>query len=288
MAQILDGKQLAATKKRTLTEACNRLTNELGRPPCLAVILVGNDPASQTYVRYKIKMCSELGIKSISNHLIEDTSQDQLIGLIEHLNQDIHVDGILLQLPLPKHLDHYKAIHHIAPSKDVDGLHPYNQGLLTQGKPGLIPCTPKGCLQLILSCCTSLDGIRVVIIGRSVLVGRPLALLLLNHNATVTIAHSKTHNLKQVCREADILVAAAGQPHLITGEYIKPGAIVIDVGQSRIGNKIAGDVEPASVSSIASFLTPVPGGVGPMTIINLMENLLHAAALKIDTLFSNS
>lgn len=277
MAERIDGHALALVRKNYLKSKSQNLTVRLGRRPVLAVILVGENPASQTYVHYKMKMCEELGIESRPHFLKTHTSQETLNELIDALNQDSTVDGILLQLPLPPQLHTNESIERISPHKDVDGLHPYNQGLLMQGKPFLAPCTPQGCLQLILSCRPDLSGLHAVVVGRSVLVGRPMGLLLLSQDMTVTMAHSKTANLQEICRSADVLVVATGQPRLITGEYIKPGAIVIDVGQSRSELGVQGDVDFESAEPIAGYLTPVPGGVGPMTIINLMENLLHAA-----------
>jgi len=209
-----------------------------------------------------------------------------LYQLIHQLNQNDEVDGILLQLPLPSHLDPHKAVSAILPQKDVDGLHPYNQGLLLQGRPLFAPCTPQGCVQLLQSCCDSLAGANVVIVGRSILVGRPLAAMLTNLDATVTLAHSHTRNLKQVCQQADILVSAVGKPKFITAEYIKPGAIVLDVGINRLlleggKSKLVGDVDFENVADKASFITPVPGGVGPMTIANLLLNTVKAAELTL-------
>lgn len=278
MTKIIDGRAIADARKKNLKQKSSRLKETLGRNPTLAVILVGEDPASQTYVRFKMKMCADLDITSRPFFLDATTTQRKLNDLILLLNKDETVDGILLQLPLPAGLNTNETIELISPYKDVDGLHPYNQGLLLQGHPGLVPCTPQGCLQLIQSCRPDLTGAHAVIVGRSVLVGRPLALLLLNQNMTVTIAHSKSQNLPAICRTADVLVAATGHPHLITADHVKPGAIVIDVGQSRSGSQIQGDVDFDAVAPLVSHITPVPGGVGPMTIINLMENLLHAAS----------
>lgn len=282
MAQIIDGRSIAAARKEQLKQKSQQLRETLGRSPTLAVILVGEDPASQTYVRFKMKMCDELSITSQPFFLDASITQHTLNSLITQLNNDTTIDGILLQLPLPPALNTNETIELISPSKDVDGLHPYNQGLLMQGHPSLVPCTPQGCLQLIQSCHQDLTGAHAVIVGRSVLVGRPLALLLLNQNMTVTIAHSKTRNLKTLCQTADVLVGATGSPHLITADYVKPGAIVIDVGQSRQNSIIQGDVDFDSVAPLAGYITPVPGGVGPMTIINLMENLLHAASVSLN------
>jgi methylenetetrahydrofolate dehydrogenase (NADP+)/methenyltetrahydrofolate cyclohydrolase len=259
---------------------------ETHRPPGLAVILTGTHLASEVYVRRKIEACREVGIRSFFYPLAADVSALVLDQVIHQLNQNREVDGILLQLPLPPHLDPNKAVSAILPQKDVDGLHPYNQGLLYQSKPLLSPCTPQGCVQLLESCC-EVAGACVVIIGRSILVGRPLAAMLTNLNATVTLAHSQTKNLDQICRQADILVSAVGKPQFITTSYIKQGAIVVDVGINRLReegnkNKIVGDVDFESVAHKTSFITPVPGGVGPMTIANLLLNTVKAAELMLN------
>lgn len=280
MAHCIDGSALAQVRKDCLKKKSQLLASKSGRHPVLAVILVGDNPASHTYVRYKMKMCDALDIDSRPYFLPAGTSQESLNQLIDELNQNSTIDGILLQLPLPAHLHTNQTVERIAPHKDVDGLHPYNQGLLMQGKPFMVPCTPQGCLQLILSCRQDLAGLHAVVIGRSVLVGRPMGLLLLGQDMTVTMAHSKTANLPEICRTADVLIVATGKPHLITADYIKPGAIVIDVGQSRSELGVQGDVDFDSVKTVAGYVTPVPGGVGPMTIINLMENLLHAAEVN--------
>lgn len=281
MAQLIDGRALSQSRTESLLTRIHNLKTSLGRCPKLAVILVGDNPASHTYVQFKTKRCLELHIESVEKLMDASIDQADLFGVIHDLNNDKTVDGILLQLPLPSHLNAQKAVTLIHPSKDVDGLHPYNQGLLLQGRPFMVPCTPQGCLDLIHSCCDSLAGAHVVVVGRSILVGRPLAALLTNHNATVTLTHSKTSNLQEICRTADILIAATGRPGMITGDFVKSGAIVIDVGQSHVDNQIKGDVDFASVSPRASFLTPTTGGVGPMTIINLMENVIHAAESKL-------
>lgn len=277
MAQILDGKALAATYKTELQAKAHDLKLGLGRQPSLAVILVGNDPASQIYVKRKVAVCQELGIFSIKHHLPPTTTAEVLQDVIQQLNLDETVDGILLQLPLPNHLDQYTILQWIDPLKDVDGLHPLNQGYLFQGHPRLIPCTPMGCLQLIKSCCPDLTGLSATVIGTSLLVGRPLAMMLIQQGVTVTLANSKTKNLDLLTQQSDLIVSATGRPHLITANHVKMGAIVIDVGIIRQNDKLVGDVEFESVIKKASFLTPVPGGVGPMTIINLMANILKAA-----------
>lgn len=278
MAQIIDGKALAARLQHDLTIKASDLKSKLGREVCLAVILVGNDPASHIYVSRKAKKAAEIGIRSIKHILPEATSQEELNTLINQLNQDESVDGILLQLPLPDHINRLESISKIDPRKDVDGLHPTNQGLLFQGLPTLAPCTPQGCIQLIKSCCNDLAGKHVVVVGTSVLVGRPLLPLLIAEGATVTLANSKTRNLEKLTSQADILISATGRANLINADHVKNGAIVIDVGITRHNGKLTGDVDFDAVKSKASFITPVPGGVGPMTIINLMANVIRAAS----------
>ncbi|MBX3456899.1 MAG: bifunctional 5,10-methylene-tetrahydrofolate dehydrogenase/5,10-methylene-tetrahydrofolate cyclohydrolase [Candidatus Paracaedibacteraceae bacterium] len=278
MAQIIDGKALAARLQHDLTIKARDLKVKLGREVCLAVILVGNDPASHIYVSKKAEKAAEIGIRSIKHILPETTSQEELNTLINQLNQDESVDGILLQLPLPKHLNRLESISKIDPRKDVDGLHPTNQGLLFQGLPTLAPCTPQGCIQLIKSCRDDLTGNHVIVVGTSVLVGRPLLPLLIAEGATVTLANSKTQNLAKLTSQADILISATGRASLITADHVKNGAIVIDVGITRHNGKLTGDVDFDTVKSKASFITPVPGGVGPMTIINLMANVIRAAS----------
>lgn len=276
MADILNGKALAAGQKNALKTKAHELKLRLGRLPTLAVILVGDDPASQIYVSRKAEMCQELGIQAIVHRLPATTTSLELHGLIQQLNMDATVDGILLQLPLPDHLNRYEAIQWITPAKDVDGLHPLNQGYLFQGQPKIVPCTPAGCLQLIKSCCDNLAGVNVTVIGSSILVGRPLALLLMQQGATVTLANSKTRNLETITQQADIIISATGKPYLISANHVKDGVIVIDVGIIRLNNRLVGDVDFDNVKQKASFITPVPGGVGPMTIINLMANVLKA------------
>ncbi|MBW8309255.1 MAG: bifunctional 5,10-methylenetetrahydrofolate dehydrogenase/5,10-methenyltetrahydrofolate cyclohydrolase [Candidatus Paracaedibacteraceae bacterium] len=290
MAVILDGKALAAQQKPALMAKAHDLTLCLGRLPTLAVILVGEDPASQVYVARKAAMCQTLGIRSIIHRLASSVTRADLIAVIKGLNQDETIDGILLQLPLPAHLDRYEILQYIDPVKDVDGLHPLNQGYLFQGKPRLVPCTPLGCLQLIQSCCSDLTGVNITIIGTSILVGRPLALLLMQQGATVTIANSKTRDLIRVTQDADIIISATGQPYLITAAHVKEGATIIDVGIIKLNDRLVGDVDFTAVEKKAAFITPVPGGVGPMTIINLMANILKAAEERFNAqqTFKNS
>lgn len=280
-AQILDGKALAQKRQQELQLEIQRLLPQKGRPPGLAVLMVGDDPASAVYVRNKEKACERIGMRSFGRHFPSETSQETLESAIHELNQDPNVDGILVQLPLPPHLDSVKALLAIDPDKDADGLHPVNLGRLVRGEPGLRSCTPAGVMQLLAEYHLEIAGKRAVVIGRSILVGKPLALMLLEKNATVTIAHSRTQELAALAREADILVGAIGQPEFITAEMVKPGAIVVDVGINRVEvpgakAKIVGDVKFEEVAAIASYITPVPGGIGPMTVSLLLENTVTA------------
>jgi methylenetetrahydrofolate dehydrogenase (NADP+) / methenyltetrahydrofolate cyclohydrolase len=277
-ARLIDGKAVAARVRERVREQ----VAELGTPPGLATILVGDDPASAVYVRMKREDSAEVGIESFHHEPGGDASQEELTALIESLNADERVHGILLQLPLPDHLDQDPLIGLIDPAKDVDGLTPLSAGLLAQGHSGAIaPCTPSGVIELLRHAGVEVEGALAVVIGRSILVGKPLAALLLAANATVTHCHSRTRDLASICREADILVAAAGQPGLITGEMVKPGATVIDVGTNRVGGKLVGDVEFDSASERAGAITPVPGGVGPMTRAMLLVNTLAAARSQV-------
>jgi len=273
-ARVIDGKAVAArVRERVAAEVA-----ALPRAPGLATILVGEDPASQVYVRMKREDSAEVGIESFHHEPGGEVSQADLLALIESLNVDERVDGILLQLPLPGHLDQDPLIAAIDPGKDVDGLSPVNAGLLAQGREeAMVPCTPRGVIELLREAGTELDGARAVVVGRSILVGKPLAALLLAENATVTHCHSHTRDLAAVCREADVLVAAAGSPALIGAEMVRPGATVIDVGTNRGENGLVGDVDFGPVSEVAGAITPVPGGVGPMTRAMLLVNTLEAA-----------
>lgn len=276
-ARILDGKALAARIREGLKKEVAKLAAE-GRPPGLAVILVGEDPASQVYVRNKQRACAELGIRSWKHHLPADTSQKDLVQLVEGINADPEVHGILVQLPLPAHIQTEAVLDTIDPAKDVDGFHPVNLGLLAAGRPGIIPCTPAGVMELVRESGVEVAGKECVIVGRSNIVGKPLAFLFLHEHGTVTICHSRTRNLAEVCRRADILVVAVGRAGLVNGEMIKPGAVVIDVGINRTAEgKLTGDVDFASAVQQAGAITPVPGGVGPMTIALLMKNTVAAA-----------
>ena len=272
-AQLLNGKQLAADIRSRLKEKIAGFA----AAPGLAVILVGNDPASEIYIRAKQKACAEIGIRAEAFHLPENTSHAELTGLINRLNNTPEINGILVQLPLPRHLNEKEILLAVAPEKDVDGFHPYNAGSIIQKRArAFAPCTPKGILRLLDTTGQDLNGLNAVVVGRSQIVGMPAAHLLLNRNCTVTITHSHTQNLQKICQTADILIAALGKPEFITGEYIKPGAIVIDVGINRTENGLKGDVNFAEAAEIASYITPVPGGVGPMTIAMLLENTCEA------------
>jgi methylenetetrahydrofolate dehydrogenase (NADP+)/methenyltetrahydrofolate cyclohydrolase len=280
-AQIIDGKAFAAKVRGQVAEHVTRIKEENGITPGLAVVLVGEDPASQVYVRSKGKQTVEAGMNSYEHKLDADTSQDDLLKLIADLNADKDVHGILVQLPLPKHLNEDLVINSIAPEKDVDGFHISNVGLLGTGQKSMVPCTPLGCLMMLRDYHGSLSGMNAVVIGRSNIVGKPMAQLLLGDSCTVTIAHSRTKDLPTVVRGADIVVAAVGRPEMVPGDWIKPGATVIDVGINRIdklegGTRLVGDVDYASCAEVAGAITPVPGGVGPMTIACLLANTVTA------------
>ena len=276
MAEIIDGKRISQEIKDELKERVAQLKQD-GKEATLAVIQVGSDPASSVYVNNKKKACAYVGIRSLSYELPEETTEAELLDLIDRLNNDDTVNGILVQLPLPKHIKEDLVIQSISPAKDVDGFHPENVGRLVIGEKGFVSCTPAGIIQLMKRSGIEISGKNCVVIGRSNIVGKPMALLMLRENATVTIAHSKTENLKEVCKEADILIVAIGKPQFITADYIKEGAVVIDVGIHRNAeNKLCGDVKYDEVAPHASAITPVPGGVGPMTIAMLMHNCVEA------------
>lgn len=280
MTQIIDGKAISAQIKDELKEKVSNMKKD-GITLCLAVIQVGNDPASSVYVGNKKKACEYIGIESLAYELDESTTQGELLDLVHELNKRQDVNGILVQLPLPKHIDEDMIIRAIDPSKDVDGFHPQSVGALCIGQKGFVSCTPAGIIQLLKRSNIEIAGKECVIIGRSNIVGKPMALLLLRENGTVTVAHSKTKNLKEVARRADILVVAVGRPKMITREYVKEGAVVIDVGIHRNeNNKLCGDVDYDDVAPICSAITPVPGGVGPMTIAMLMNNCVESAHLN--------
>lgn len=283
MPQIIDGKRISQEIKDELKEKVAAL-KEQGIEGTLAVIQVGNDPASSVYVNNKKKACEYIGIGSLAYELPEETTEEELLALIEKLNSDTKVNGILVQLPVPKHIDEEKIINTISPEKDVDGFHPENVGNLVTGGKGFVSCTPAGIIQLLKRSNVAIEGKNCVVIGRSNIVGKPMALLMLRENATVTIAHSKTQNLKEICKQADILIVAIGKPRFITADYVKEGAVVIDVGihrepkevEGKVVSKLCGDVNYEKVAEHTSAITPVPGGVGPMTIAMLMNNCVES------------
>lgn len=280
MPQIIDGKQISAQIKEEVREKVAKL-NAQGIKVCLAVIQVGADPASSVYVGNKKKACAYVGIESLSYELPEETSQEELLSLIAELNGKPEVNGILVQLPLPGHIDEDAVIRAIDPKKDVDGFHPQSVGALCIGQPGFVSCTPAGIIELLKRSGIEIAGKECVVIGRSNIVGKPMAILLLRENGTVTVTHSRTRNLKEVTRRADILVVAVGKPKMITKEYVKEGAVVIDVGIHRNeNNKLCGDVDYEDVFPVCSAITPVPGGVGPMTIAMLMYNCIRSIELQ--------
>lgn len=281
-ARVIDGKAVAASLRETVAAEAAKLAREHGFTPGLAVVLVGTDPASQVYVRNKVKTTTAANMKSFEHVLPETTTQGELMALVAKLNADPSVHGILVQLPLPKHLDSQAVVAAIDPAKDVDGLTPINAGRLASGFAALAPCTPVGCVILARSVYPSLEGMNAIVIGRSNLVGRPLVQLLLNENCTVTIAHSRSRDLPALCRNADLLFAAVGRKEMVRGDWVRPGATVIDVGINRIAgengkDKLVGDVAYAEAAQVAGAITPVPGGVGPMTIACLLANTLRAA-----------
>lgn len=281
IAQILDGKALAERIQTELRSRIQSLQPQVGRSPGLAVLMVGDNPASAAYVRNKERACAKVGIASFGQHFPVETSQLELEKVIQALNQDEMVDGILVQLPLPEHLDAAALLHQIDPDKDADGLHPVNLGRLVRGEPGLRSCTPSGVMRLLQEYQIQLQGKQAVVVGRSILVGKPLTLMLLEADATVTIAHSRSHDLPSITKNADILIPAVGRAGLITADMVKPGAIVVDVGINRVtdasGNsRLVGDVEFESVQRLAEFITPVPGGIGPMTVAMLLQNTVKS------------
>ena len=281
MATVIDGKASAAALREELAVTVAQLKSEHGLVPGLAVVLVGEDPASEVYVRNKAKQTKEVGMQSFEHRLSADTPEEELLALINSLNADERVHGILVQLPLPKHINESRVINSVSHEKDVDGFHLINVGRLNTDGEGVVPCTPLGCLMMLKSTLGDLSGKHAVIVGRSNIVGKPMAALLLQANCTVTIAHSRTQDLEGLCRTADILVAAVGRPKMVEGSWVKPGATVIDVGINRIteGDKtrLVGDVDYASAAEVAAAITPVPGGVGPMTIACLLHNTVQQA-----------
>jgi methylenetetrahydrofolate dehydrogenase (NADP+) / methenyltetrahydrofolate cyclohydrolase len=279
-ATVIDGKAVAASVRERVSSDVEELTPQLGRPPGLATVLVGDDPASAIYVRRKHEAAEEAGIRNFDHKPDGSISQDELLDLVLELNDNDEVDGILVQLPLPEQIDADAIVNAIDAAKDVDGLTPTSAGLLARGEPGLVPATPQGVMELISSIGVDPAGKEAVIVGRSNLVGRPLFSLLLGANATVTVCHSRTRELGEVCRRGEILVAAAGQPKLVTGDMVRPGATVIDVGTNRTDDGLVGDVDFEAAKEVAGAITPVPGGVGPMTIAMLLVNTVRAAGLR--------
>lgn len=282
MAEIIDGKAIALEIRKKIGKEVKDLYSKEGILPGLAVVLAGDNPASQIYVKMKAKACSEAGINSIEQRLPADVSQKEILTTIDDLNKDPRVHGILIQLPLPDSLDTEAILEAVSPAKDVDGFHPFNMGLLLAGKPSFVPCTPYGIMTLLDTIGVDPEGKEAVILGRSNIVGKPTALLLLHRHATVTLCHSKTRDLAEKVSGADILIAAIGRPEMIKGDWIKEGAVVIDVGINRIEDgKLVGDVDFDGAGKRASFITPVPGGVGPMTIAMLLQNTLTAAKRQL-------
>ncbi|MDM7985286.1 MAG: bifunctional methylenetetrahydrofolate dehydrogenase/methenyltetrahydrofolate cyclohydrolase FolD [Maricaulis sp.] len=288
-AELIDGKAIGEALDLEAKAAGEELAKKLGRPPCLAVVLIGEDPASQVYVRNKVRRTEAAGLRSVEVRKPADITQDEAIEIVRGLNADPEVDGILVQLPLPDHMDANAVIETIDPDKDVDGLTEASAGRLVLGKPGLRPCTPAGCVYLAEQALGDLSGKSVVVVGRSILVGKPAALLFLEKNATVTIAHSRTKDLPALCRTADILVPAVGRPEMVRGDWVKSGACVLDVGINRIDapergegkTRLVGDAAFDEIVGHAGWITPVPGGIGPMTIAMLLQNTVRAAALRL-------
>lgn len=283
-AEIIDGKALAQRKRSELKDEISAFHAQVGHAPHLAAILVGEDPASAVYVRNKEADCAKVGIKSTLHRLPAETTQEELLKLISELNDDVGVHGILVQLPLPGQIDEKTILDSVQPMKDVDAFHPENVGLIVQGRPRFLPCTPAGCQLLLLESQAMLPGVHAVVLGRSEIVGKPMANMLVQRgeaaDATVTVCHSRTRNLSVITRQADILIAAIGKPNFVTAEMVKPGVTVIDVGINRVDNKLVGDVDFEAVKPIARAITPVPGGVGPMTRAMLLQNTLTAARLQ--------
>lgn len=281
-AKLIDGKAIAQSIRDEVKAAVEEMVAAGHRPPSLTVVLAGKDPASQVYVNSKKKACAALGFSSGEHLLDENVSEATLVELINHLNHDPSVDGILVQLPLPKHIREQVILEKIDPAKDVDGFHPVNVGRLVADTPGLRPCTPAGCIELLKRTGVDLNGAKAVVIGRSNIVGKPVATMLLHEHCTVTICHSRTRHLRDIVKSADVVIAAIGKPNFVTADMVKPGAAVIDVGINRLADKkIVGDVDFEEVRKVAGFITPVPGGVGPMTIAMLMYNTLKACRMRM-------
>jgi methylenetetrahydrofolate dehydrogenase (NADP+)/methenyltetrahydrofolate cyclohydrolase len=285
-ARIIDGKAVAAAVRERVKGEVGAYRVETGRVPALATVIVGDDPASEVYVRNKHRACEEAGMRSVHHGLVAETAEDELLDLVAALGRDDEIDGILVQLPVPEQIDPDAVVAAIDPAKDVDGLTPVNAGLLAHGVPGLVPCTPAGVMELLGHDGVELEGAEAVVVGRSKLVGVPVARLLLAANATVTVCHSRTRNLDATCRRADVLVAAVGVPRLLGVAAIKPGAVVIDVGMNRLEDGLYGDVDFEAAVEVAAAITPVPGGVGPMTIAMLLVNTLQAARTRISSQFA--
>ena len=284
-AAIIDGKAVAADLRITLAEDVSKFAEQTNVQPHLAALLVGEDPASAVYVRNKQRACDKTGIRSTLHRLPAEITEEGLLALITQLNNDLTVHGILVQLPLPGHIKEQTVLDAVTPLKDVDCFHPENVGLMVQGRPRFLPCTPHGVQQLLLTSGTQVAGAHAVVLGRSEIVGKPMAMMLVQRgeaaNATVTVCHSRTAGLAEITRQADIIVAAIGKPRFVTADMVKPGAVIIDVGINRVDDKLVGDVDYEPVSEIASAITPVPGGVGPMTIAMLLQNTLTAAQLSV-------
>ncbi len=280
-ARIIDGKAVAATVRQRVAAEVAAFAEERGRIPQLVTVIVGDDPASEVYVAGKHRACDEVGLRTSHHGLAGGTTEAELLGLVERLNRDDDVDGILVQLPVPEHIDPDRIVAAIDPAKDVDGLTPVNAGLLAHGMPGLVSCTPAGVMELLRHEGVELEGAEAVVVGRSKLVGVPVARLLLGANATVTSCHSRTRDLPATCRRADVLVAAVGVPRLLGADAVKPGAVVIDVGVNRADDGLVGDVDFDAVREVAAAITPVPGGVGPMTVAMLLVNTLAAARARV-------
>ena len=282
MATIIDGKQVAGDVRARVAKDAAALRERTGHTPGLVTILVGEDAASEVYVRNKIKACEEAGMASFHEPMPATSSQDEVLAMVDRYNADDRVDGILVQSPLPKGLDFKQVLERIDPAKDVDGFHPLNVGRLVANQPGLVACTPAGVMELLDTTGVALEGAEAVVVGRSDIVGKPVALLLLHRSATVTVCHSRTRDLAEVTRRADVLIAAVGRPRMITADMVRPGATVIDVGVNRTDEGLVGDVDFGPVSGVAGAITPVPGGVGPMTIAMLLRNTVVAAAARRD------
>jgi methylenetetrahydrofolate dehydrogenase (NADP+) / methenyltetrahydrofolate cyclohydrolase len=280
-ARVIDGKAVAATVRERVAVDVKAYEGEQGRAPHLATVIVGDDPASEVYVAGKHRACKEVGMRSSHHGLGTETTEEQLLSLVEELNRDPDVDGILVQLPVPNHINPDRIVAVIDPGKDVDGLTPVNAGLLAHGIPGLVPCTPAGVMELLRHEGVELEGVEAVVVGRSKLVGVPVSRLLLGANATVTVCHSRTRDLAATCRRADVLVAAVGVPRLLGADAVKPGAVVIDVGVNRTDDGLVGDVDYEAAAEAAEAITPVPGGVGPMTVAMLLVNTLAAARARV-------